>query len=293
MTLDVGSVRMDVERHVVSVNGQSLKLPLKEFELLEILLRNAGRVLTRMQLIDRVWGSDYVGDTKTLDVHIKRLRAKVEPDPAHPRHIVTLRGSGLQVRALSHALRPSRPESLSVAPARLHASPETADQEQIHDARLGIRHVIVARWHHQYLEVRVASVGEVQRKTSPRSGRNAEVDDSGNCSRVAADVDRLTRGDVDRTSRHQDVLAVQRRTGEYLAVLGVVDDRQEQRSSFSVRHHDCIAHGDVRLGVRGAGGNVDVPSINRVVVLRGRGIAAGLASGEGDHCEGYPREHAR
>jgi len=94
MTLDVGSVRMDVERHVVSVNGQSLKLPLKEFELLEILLRNAGRVLTRMQLIDRVWGSDYVGDTKTLDVHIKRLRAKVEPDPAHPRHIVTLRGLG-------------------------------------------------------------------------------------------------------------------------------------------------------------------------------------------------------
>jgi len=78
----------------VSVNGQSLKLPLKEFELLEILLRNAGRVLTRMQLIDRVWGSDYVGDTKTLDVHIKRLRAKVEPDPAHPRHIVTLRGLG-------------------------------------------------------------------------------------------------------------------------------------------------------------------------------------------------------
>jgi two-component system, OmpR family, response regulator RegX3 len=94
MTLDVGAVRMDVERHVVSVNGDTLRLPLKEFELLEILLRNAGRVLTRMQLIDRVWGSDYVGDTKTLDVHIKRLRAKIETDPAHPRHIITLRGLG-------------------------------------------------------------------------------------------------------------------------------------------------------------------------------------------------------
>jgi two-component system response regulator RegX3 len=87
-------VRMDVERHVVTVNGDTTPLPLKEFELLEMLLRNTGRVLTRMQLIDRVWGNDYVGDTKTLDVHIKRLRAKIEPDPAHPRHIVTVRGLG-------------------------------------------------------------------------------------------------------------------------------------------------------------------------------------------------------
>ena len=78
----------------VTVDGKPTALPLKEFELLELLLRNAGRVLTRMQLIDRVWGSDYVGDTKTLDVHIKRLRAKVEPDPAHPVHIVTVRGLG-------------------------------------------------------------------------------------------------------------------------------------------------------------------------------------------------------
>jgi two-component system response regulator RegX3 len=93
-TLEVGPVRMDVERHLVSVDGTPIKLPLKEFELLEVLLRNAGRVLTRMQLIDRVWGSDYVGDTKTLDVHIKRLRTKIEPDPANPRHIVTLRGLG-------------------------------------------------------------------------------------------------------------------------------------------------------------------------------------------------------
>jgi len=93
-TLQVGPVRMDVERHLVSVDGKSVKLPLKEFDLLEVLLRNAGRVLTRMQLIDRVWGSDYVGDTKTLDVHVKRLRAKIEPDPANPQHIVTLRGLG-------------------------------------------------------------------------------------------------------------------------------------------------------------------------------------------------------
>lgn len=93
-TVEAGPVRMDIERHVVTVRGDQVSLPLKEFELLEMLLRNAGRVLTRGQLIDRVWGSDYVGDTKTLDVHIKRLRAKIETDPAAPRHIVTVRGLG-------------------------------------------------------------------------------------------------------------------------------------------------------------------------------------------------------
>jgi two-component system response regulator RegX3 len=93
-TVEAGPVRMDVERHVVTVNNATVAMPLKEFELLEILLRNAGRVLTRMQLIDRVWGSDYVGDTKTLDVHVKRLRSKIEPDPAQPRHLVTVRGLG-------------------------------------------------------------------------------------------------------------------------------------------------------------------------------------------------------
>jgi two-component system response regulator RegX3 len=98
-TLEAGPVRMDVERHVVTVGGSTTQLPLKEFELLEMLLRNTGRVLTRMQLIDRVWGSDYVGDTKTLDVHVKRLRAKVEPDPANPRHIVTVRGLGYKFEA--------------------------------------------------------------------------------------------------------------------------------------------------------------------------------------------------
>ncbi len=92
--LEAGPVRMDVERHVVTVRGESVQLPLKEFELLEVLLRNAGRVLTRMQLIDRVWGADYVGDTKTLDVHVKRLRAKIETDPANPEFIVTVRGLG-------------------------------------------------------------------------------------------------------------------------------------------------------------------------------------------------------
>lgn len=89
-----GPVRMDVERHVVSVNNEEIAMPLKEFELLEMLLRNAGRVLTRGQLIDRVWGSDYVGDTKTLDVHVKRLRSKIETDPATPAHLVTVRGLG-------------------------------------------------------------------------------------------------------------------------------------------------------------------------------------------------------
>jgi len=93
-TVAAGPVRMDVERHVVAVDGQQISLPLKEFELLEMLLRNAGRVLTRGQLIDRVWGSDYVGDTKTLDVHVKRLRSKIEPDPSSPRHLVTVRGLG-------------------------------------------------------------------------------------------------------------------------------------------------------------------------------------------------------
>jgi two-component system response regulator RegX3 len=93
-TVEAGPVRLDVDRHVVSVSGAEVSMPLKEFELLELLLRNAGRVLTRGQLIDRVWGSDYVGDTKTLDVHVKRLRAKVEPHPSSPRHIVTVRGLG-------------------------------------------------------------------------------------------------------------------------------------------------------------------------------------------------------
>jgi two-component system, OmpR family, response regulator RegX3 len=93
-TVEAGPVRLDAERHVVTVNSTPVQLPLKEFDLLEFLLRNSGRVLTRMQLIDRIWGSDYVGDTKTLDVHVKRLRAKVEPDPASPRHIVTVRGLG-------------------------------------------------------------------------------------------------------------------------------------------------------------------------------------------------------
>ncbi|WP_026455388.1 response regulator transcription factor [Saccharomonospora iraqiensis] len=89
-----GPVRMDVERHVVTVDGTEVPLPLKEFDLLEYLLRNIGRVLTRHQLIDRVWGADYVGDTKTLDVHVKRLRSKIEADPGSPRHLVTVRGLG-------------------------------------------------------------------------------------------------------------------------------------------------------------------------------------------------------
>ena len=96
-TLEAGPVRMDVERHVVTVAGEDAKLPLKEFELLEMFLRNAGRVLTRGQLIDRVWGADYVGDTKTLDVHVKRLRTKIEPDPAHPKYLVTVRGLGYKL----------------------------------------------------------------------------------------------------------------------------------------------------------------------------------------------------
>ena len=95
--LTVGAVRMDIDRHHVSINGIPVSLPLKEFELLEFLMRNAGRVLTRMQLIDRVWGSDYVGDTKTLDVHIKRLRAKIETDPANPTLIQTVRGLGYKM----------------------------------------------------------------------------------------------------------------------------------------------------------------------------------------------------
>ena len=87
-------VRVDVERHEVSVDGHPVRLALKEFELLELLLRNAGRVMTRGQLIDRIWGADYVGDTKTLDVHIKRLRSKIESDPSNPVRVVTVRGLG-------------------------------------------------------------------------------------------------------------------------------------------------------------------------------------------------------
>lgn len=92
--LDGGRVVMDVERHVVTVAGEEVQMPLKEFDLLEYLLRNSGRVLTRGQLIDRVWGADYVGDTKTLDVHVKRLRSKIEANPSSPVHLVTVRGLG-------------------------------------------------------------------------------------------------------------------------------------------------------------------------------------------------------
>jgi len=97
--LTAGPVRMDTDRHLVSVDNSPTNLPLKEFELLEFLMRNSGRVLTRLQLIDRVWGSDYVGDTKTLDVHIKRLRAKIEKDPANPVFIQTVRGLGYKMES--------------------------------------------------------------------------------------------------------------------------------------------------------------------------------------------------
>ena len=97
--LEAGPVRMDVERHQVSVNGQKVLMPLKEFELLELLLENVNRVLTRGQIIDRVWGSNYFGDTKTLDVHVKRIRSKIEDDPARPVHLLTVRGLGYKFEA--------------------------------------------------------------------------------------------------------------------------------------------------------------------------------------------------
>lgn len=97
--LTAGTVRMDIERHTVSVSGAVVNMPLKEFELLEFLLRNAGRVLTRGQLIDRVWGSDYFGDTKTLDVHIKRIRSRIEATPSDPTMLVTVRGLGYRFEA--------------------------------------------------------------------------------------------------------------------------------------------------------------------------------------------------
>jgi len=97
--VEVGPIRMDVERHALSVNGEAVSMPLKEFELLEFLMRNSGRVLTRGQLMDRVWGSNYVGDGKTLDVHVKRIRSKIEPDPANPVHLTTVRGLGYRFEA--------------------------------------------------------------------------------------------------------------------------------------------------------------------------------------------------
>jgi len=97
--LEVGAVRMDIDRHIVTVHGEKVAMPLKEFELLELLLENANRVLTRGQIIDRVWGSNYFGDTKTLDVHIKRIRSKIEDDPARPAHLMTVRGLGYKYEA--------------------------------------------------------------------------------------------------------------------------------------------------------------------------------------------------
>src|SRR6201997_4659726 len=118
--LESGPVRMDVERHVVSVNGEPVTLPLKEFDLLEYLMRNTGRVLTRGQLIDRVWGADYVGDTKTLDVHVKRLRSKIEADPANPIHLVTVRGLGYKLESCPGADAPRKPTSAWPVPTTDH-----------------------------------------------------------------------------------------------------------------------------------------------------------------------------
>jgi two-component system response regulator RegX3 len=94
-----GRVTLDIDRHTVSVDGAEINMPLKEFELLEVLMRNAGRVLTRGQLIDRVWGTDYFGDTKTLDVHIKRIRSRIEQSPSEPSMLVTVRGLGYRFEA--------------------------------------------------------------------------------------------------------------------------------------------------------------------------------------------------
>ncbi len=97
--VEVDGVRLDVDRHQVSVDGEDVRFALKEFELLQLLLRNAGRVMTRGQLIDRIWGSDYVGDTKTLDVHVKRLRGKIEKDPSAPQRLITVRGLGYKYQS--------------------------------------------------------------------------------------------------------------------------------------------------------------------------------------------------
>ena len=97
--LKAGPVVMDLDRHTVSVNGEPIQMPLKEFELLELLIENVNRVLTRGQIIDRVWGSNYFGDTKTLDVHVKRVRSKIEEDPSRPRHLITVRGLGYKFEA--------------------------------------------------------------------------------------------------------------------------------------------------------------------------------------------------
>ena len=97
--IEAGGVRMDIERHEVEVNGQRVQMPLKEFELLELLLENVNRVLTRGQIIDQVWGANYYGDTKTLDVHVKRIRSKIEDDPSRPIHLVTVRGLGYKFEA--------------------------------------------------------------------------------------------------------------------------------------------------------------------------------------------------
>ena len=97
LPLVCGDIAMQVGQHQVTVRGENVFFPLKEFELLEYLLQNKGRVMTRHQLIDRIWGSDYVGDTKTLDVHVKRVRAKIEEDPSHPKYLTTVRGLGYKI----------------------------------------------------------------------------------------------------------------------------------------------------------------------------------------------------
>src|ERR1700749_3898357 len=126
--LESGPVRMDVERHVVSVNGEAITLPLKEFDLLEYLMRNSGRVLTRGQLIDWVWGADYVGDTKTLDVHVKRLRSKIEAAPANPIHLVTARGLGYKLEGYTACTAPTTSSATASASAMIDTCGFTSGQ---------------------------------------------------------------------------------------------------------------------------------------------------------------------
>ena len=313
--MESGPVRMDVDRHVVTVRGEQVQLPLKEFELLEVLLRNAGRVLTRMQLIDRVWGADYVGDTKTLDVHVKRLRAKIEADPASPgahRHRPRAR---LQVRARRLTGHPARPLGVGLGPTWRSASAWLTGRECScswrgrrlagrRRRRLGLgrrsrgeRRVVLRLRHHRDVQRDAAGVLEVQhqpdgscRRAAGGSGPVRMTFGAGPVSSTA-----LLAGQVDRAARQ-----LHRRRGARGADM--LSSRSGDPVLYRARNRpaDCPAASSAAGGAPSTNTSLIAMSVHdgaravgrRMPLLRRR-VVAGLAAGEHGDQRGDGRDKRR
>ena len=254
--LEAGPVRMDVERHAVTVDGREVAMPLKEFELLELLLRNAGRVLTRGQLIDRVWGSDYFGDTKTLDVHIKRIRSKIEHDPSEPQLLVTVRGLGYRFEALAAA---------SPADARRRRLGRVGRASAVGvGVGVGSESLVLAR-------TTSSSTGMLQRPSGSSSYWTVDVEQSARLDAEVVEVDAAPPSPKpksvrafavgDQLDRRASSPSVCHCSVKSMSDDGVVDGRAEQAAGVAVLgDHEHVAQLDV------ADGGVD--AVARVVAAR-------------------------